>query len=89
MEATLMTFAEKVKQLRLQRGLTQATLADASGIPLPTLRDYEQGKRDPLLSNAKKLARALGVSIDELAPDNGPKAEGPPEPKKPRDRKGK
>jgi hypothetical protein len=28
------------------------------------IRDHEQGKRDPLLSNAQKLAKALRVSLD-------------------------
>jgi transcriptional regulator with XRE-family HTH domain len=58
-----MGFAEKLKELRQGRGLTQAGLASVSGIPVGTIRDYEQGKRDPLLSNARKLAHALGVSL--------------------------
>jgi transcriptional regulator with XRE-family HTH domain len=60
----LATFGEKLQQLRLDRGLTQAALAQVSGIPVGTIRDYEQGKRDPLLSNAQRLARALCVSLD-------------------------
>ncbi len=59
-----MAFGVKLKELRQSKGMTQEALADASGIPLGTIRDYEQGKRDPLLSNAQKLARALAVSLD-------------------------
>src|SRR4051794_25083640 len=66
------TFAEKLRDLREQRGWTQASLADRSGVPLGTLRDYEQGKRGPLLSNAEKLARALGVSLDVFRQDQVP-----------------
>jgi transcriptional regulator with XRE-family HTH domain len=84
-----MSFAERVKYYRQLRGMTQKALADASGVPLPTLRDFEQNKRNPLLGNAKKLAKALGVSIDQLAADNGGDAEGPePKPAK-QPRKGK
>jgi transcriptional regulator with XRE-family HTH domain len=59
-----MTFGQKLKELRQQKGLTQARFAEASAIPLGTIRDYEQDKREPLLSNAQKLACALGVSLD-------------------------
>lgn len=67
-----MGFAEKLKQVRQERGLTQAELAEASGVPLGTLRDLEQGKRTPLLSNARKLAMVLKVSLDELAEPEPP-----------------
>jgi transcriptional regulator with XRE-family HTH domain len=63
-EGHVMTFGEKLKSIREAKGLTQAGLADASGIPLGTVRDYEQGRRDPLLSNAQKLAMTLEVSLD-------------------------
>jgi transcriptional regulator with XRE-family HTH domain len=60
----LATFGEKLKQLRVDRGLTQVALAEVSGVPVGTIRDYEQGKRDPLLSNAQRLAKALSISLD-------------------------
>ena len=63
-----MTFGEKLKELRTQAGLTQAQLAELSDVPLGTIRDYEQGKRDPLLSTAQKLARALNQSLDVFSP---------------------
>ena len=63
-----MTFGEKLKELRTQAGLTQAQLAELSDVPLGTIRDYEQGKRDPLLSTAQKLARALNQSLDVFTP---------------------
>jgi len=47
--------------------LTPIGLAEASQVPVGTTRDYEKGKREPLLSNAQKLATALGVSLDRLA----------------------
>lgn len=62
-----MTFADRLRQLRLAANMTQAALAEASGVALPTIRNYEQGDREPLLSTAKKLAQALGVSMDQLS----------------------
>jgi transcriptional regulator with XRE-family HTH domain len=61
------TFGEKLKQLRDQAGVTQAVLAEGSGVPIGTIRDYEQTKRDPLLPTVVRLARALDVSLDEFA----------------------
>jgi transcriptional regulator with XRE-family HTH domain len=58
------TFGEKLKELRTAAGKTQAGLASESGVPIGTIRDYEQGKRDPLLSTAQKLAHALGHRLD-------------------------
>jgi transcriptional regulator with XRE-family HTH domain len=63
-----MTFGEKLKELRTQTGLTQVQLAELSGVPLGTIRDYEQGKRDPLLRTALKLAQALNQSLDVFVP---------------------
>jgi transcriptional regulator with XRE-family HTH domain len=71
MKQSAISFARKLKDLRKAKGLTQVALAKASGMPVSTIRDYEQGKREPLFSNAHKIARGLGVSMDALA-DDGP-----------------
>jgi transcriptional regulator with XRE-family HTH domain len=62
-----MAFADNLKREREATGHTQASLAEASGVPVTTIRDYEQRKRQPTLANAHKLAQALGVSLDVLA----------------------
>ena len=59
-----MTFGEKLKVLRTAAGLTQEGLARKSGVPLGSIREYEQITRGPLLDNASLLADALGVSLD-------------------------
>ena len=62
-----MTFAAKLREIRAAAELTQERLAAESGLGLGTIRDYEQGKREPLLSTAFKLSRALGVSVEAFA----------------------
>ena len=57
----------RLKLLRQQRGLSQAKLAEAAGVPIGTLRGWEYGRRTPLLDAAARLADALDVSLDELA----------------------
>jgi transcriptional regulator with XRE-family HTH domain len=58
------TFAEKIKQLREDAGLTQAGLAQRASLSLGIVRDYEQGRKEPSLQSAFKLASALGVSCE-------------------------
>jgi transcriptional regulator with XRE-family HTH domain len=64
-----MTFGQKLKDARIQIEVTQAALAEASGVPLGTLREYEQGIREPSLARAQKLAAALGKTLNDLAGD--------------------
>lgn len=56
----------KLKELREQRGLTQAKLADDANIAIRTLKYYEAGRRKPPYEIAKALARALKVRMDQL-----------------------
>jgi transcriptional regulator with XRE-family HTH domain len=66
------TFAELLKQLREKAGMTQAALSSASGLSLGVIRDYEQGKKEPALRSAFKLAEALGVSVEQFKADDPP-----------------
>jgi transcriptional regulator with XRE-family HTH domain len=59
-----MSFAEKLKQLREDAGLTQVRLAEKSGLPLGSLRGYEQGQREPYWYVLFRLSAALGVSVE-------------------------
>jgi transcriptional regulator with XRE-family HTH domain len=85
------TFADKLRELRGKAGLSQSQLATASGMSLSAVHDYEQGKREPSLKSAFKLAAALGVDCrafaEAMADDGGPEAR--PAPKRNRERKGK
>jgi transcriptional regulator with XRE-family HTH domain len=44
-----------------------ARFARLSGLSEKTLRDFEAGRREPLLSEVRKLATALGITLEELA----------------------
>jgi transcriptional regulator with XRE-family HTH domain len=69
------TMGKKLRELREAAGMTQITLAKASGVPLGTLRNWEQDLRAPMLATAGLVARALKVPLDELfvPPDPLPK----------------
>jgi transcriptional regulator with XRE-family HTH domain len=74
-------FGQRLAEVREAAGLTQAGLAEKGGIPLGTIRELEQGRREPLFSNMQKLAAALNVSLDgwpaaALPDDQAPKRKG-------------
>ena len=48
-------------------GLTQATLAERTGVHVRQIRRYESGEQQPVLAVAARLAVTLGVTLDELA----------------------
>ena len=59
---------EKIAVRRQQLGWTQTDLARVIGIAPSRISEFENGlKTDCNLSTAKRLARALGCSIDYLA----------------------
>ena len=58
----------RIKELRQAKGLTVQQLADAAGLPKRTVEDILR-REDCLVSNAIKLADALGVTLDELCRD--------------------
>lgn len=63
------TFSEKVKDARLQLGLSQTQLGDAVGISLRAIVSYEKGEKKPRPGTMLKLAKALGVSVKFLSDD--------------------
>ncbi len=56
-----MRFADKLRELRIKAGMSQPELATASGLPLGSIRHYEQGRREPYWQVVFRLADALGV----------------------------
>lgn len=62
----LIGIGARVRQLRLARGLTQADLANLTGIHRVNISQFENGKIDLGISNAYALATALGVMPEEL-----------------------
>lgn len=60
------TFGERLRRLRTAAGLTQEQVAEGAGVPLTSLRNWERDRREPSVTTGAALARALGVSADEL-----------------------
>lgn len=60
------SFSRKVKELRNKSKLSQQELAKQVQIPQTTLSDLENGKYEPTLSVAKRMAVYFDVSLDWL-----------------------
>lgn len=54
-----------LKQIRNEKGITLVQLHEMTGIPKRTIEDIQR-RGDCVVSNAIKLADALGVTLDEL-----------------------
>jgi transcriptional regulator with XRE-family HTH domain len=65
----------RLRELRMQRGLTLEDVASRSSIDVSTLSRLESGKRRLALDHLPRLATALSVSTDELL--RAPEAEDP------------
>jgi len=57
----------KLERLRREAGLSQEALAEKSGVSRPVIVKIENGGIDRVIGgNIRKLANALGVSIEKL-----------------------
>jgi transcriptional regulator with XRE-family HTH domain len=59
--------ARRVSVARQRAGLTQAELAEATGVTDETISRIERGRYEPAVSTLFRLAEALDVSLDYLA----------------------
>lgn len=63
-----MTFGQRLRQLRAVAGVSQSELARRAQVNRPIISDVESGKQKSMtLENARKIAGALGVTLDLLA----------------------
>ena len=59
-------FGERIKELRLERKLSQMDVGAALNIDRENVRKYEKGLQEPKLSIVLKFAKVFEVSFDEL-----------------------
>jgi repressor LexA len=60
----MMSFGETLKGLREKAGLSQRELAEKAGVGQKSISWWENGEREPSISNVQKLCTALGVTCD-------------------------
>ncbi len=58
----------KIREIRLEKGLSVPKLAELSGVSRRTIQDLEK-RGDCMLSTAVKLAAAMGVGLADIWED--------------------
>ncbi len=59
-------FTMRLKKLRAERKMSQAGLAERSGVSREYIARLELGQQDPTLGTLTKLAKALKLKVGEL-----------------------
>lgn len=62
-----MKIGERIRALRLDAGMTQEELAQRIGLKKQNISRYENSRVEPNIRTAKRIAEALGVSLEEMA----------------------
>ena len=71
-------FGVRLRKAREAKGLSQAELAQLTHLQPSAISHFETGRRAPSFDNLKRLADALGISVDYLlARQDEPKNAGP------------
>lgn len=69
-----MSLGENIRERRETVGMTQTTLAGMAGVTLGAINQFESNIRIPNAYTFAAMAKALGVTMDELM--NGKKTKG-------------
>ena len=59
-------FGTRLKLLRVERGLTQEQLADATDLTIESISNMERGIFGPRFDNLEKIAAALELEVHQL-----------------------
>ena len=60
------TFGSRLKELRIERGLTQKQLAQLIGSAQSAVYYWEADRQEPSISSLKKICEVFDVSADYL-----------------------
>lgn len=61
----------RLKEIIADRGIKQAWIAERAGMSNQGVSELVNEHRAPSLDTARKIARALGMSIDDIWPEEG------------------
>jgi len=68
--------SEKIKKLRQQQALSLSDLARMTKLSRVTINRIENGKQKPMPKTIRRLAKALGVSVQELTSEEAESHQG-------------
>lgn len=62
----LIKFGKKIREERLKRDISQEKLAEMAGVHRTYIGMIERGEKNITLINIEKIAKALGIKINNL-----------------------
>lgn len=62
----MMSLGKEIRKARVDAGMNQKALADAAKLSQKYMSQIERDDADPRVSIVIRIARALGVTIDQL-----------------------
>lgn len=65
-------FGDKLKSLRIEKGLTQEELAEILGTSKQVISRYENNQRSPKIDVVQKFAKTLDVSVEYFSDNSIP-----------------
>lgn len=68
------SFRDNLRIRRLQLRMSQLDLAKKIGVTQTAIWQYENGEATPKLEIALRLAKVLGMTVEQLAGEESPKA---------------
>ncbi|MBI2577367.1 MAG: helix-turn-helix transcriptional regulator [Candidatus Wildermuthbacteria bacterium] len=66
MKNEVLQFGKKLREVRLKMNKSQGDIAKVLGVHRSYISGLERGKRNPSLLTVHKVAKALGVTVNEL-----------------------
>ncbi len=66
MKNEVIQFGKKLREARLKKNLSQGDVARILGVHRSYISGLERGRRNPSLLTVHKVAKALGVSTNDL-----------------------
>jgi transcriptional regulator with XRE-family HTH domain len=70
-----MTFQNKLRNLRISRGLTQMEVAEGLGTSQSSITSWESGRREPDFATIRRLADYFNVPMSSLLPSEDMKSD--------------
>ncbi len=67
-------YAERIRKLRQQQGLSQQKLGDMLGLSAVSVGKWERGQTQPDIHSLTRMADIFGTTIDDLCGHDAPEA---------------
>jgi transcriptional regulator with XRE-family HTH domain len=65
-KSTAQKFGENMKKIRTEKGMSQGDICRELGLDRAYISNVENGKQNLTINTMEKVAKVLGVSVDQL-----------------------